>query len=63
MGQPFVQVGQSVAADTIVALIATADALNESPAEVAGALVRTLVTDGAHVDYGTSLMEITPETP
>jgi biotin carboxyl carrier protein len=62
-GQPFVQVGQSVTPDTVVALIATADALNEIPAECAGALARTLVTDGAHVDYGTALMEITPETP
>ncbi|WP_432358652.1 acetyl-CoA carboxylase biotin carboxyl carrier protein [Sporosarcina sp. UB5] len=52
---PYVQIGDSVKADSIVCIVEAMKLFNEIEAEVAGEIVEILVEDGQLVEYGQPL--------
>ncbi|WP_137392289.1 acetyl-CoA carboxylase biotin carboxyl carrier protein [Rhodoligotrophos defluvii] len=56
--QPFVQVGQQVAAGETVLIVEAMKTMNHIPAPHAGKVTAILVEDGAPVEYGEPLMII-----
>ena len=57
---PFVQVGDEVAADTVVAIIETMKLMNSVHAGTAGRVTRVCVDNGDFAPLGTALMMIEP---
>jgi len=57
---PFVQVGDEVAADTVVAIIETMKLMNSVHAGTAGRVTRVCVDNGDFAPLGTALMLIEP---
>ena len=57
---PFVQVGDEVAADTVVAIIETMKLMNSVHAGTAGRVTRVCVGNGEFAPLGTALMLIEP---
>lgn len=58
--QPFVEVGQTVQADSTVCIIEVMKLMNSIPAPVAGTVTHILVGDGEAVEYGQVLMVVDP---
>lgn len=58
--EPFVQVGDEVAADTVVAIIETMKLMNSVHAGTAGRVTRVCVDNGGFAPLGTALMLIEP---
>jgi acetyl-CoA carboxylase biotin carboxyl carrier protein len=58
--EPFVQVGDEVAADTVVAIIETMKLMNSVHAGTAGRVTRVCVDNGDFAPLGTALMLIEP---
>jgi acetyl-CoA carboxylase biotin carboxyl carrier protein len=58
--EPFVRVGSTVAADTIVCIVEAMKVFNEIPAGVGGVVREILVENGAPVDYGQPLFRVEP---
>lgn len=54
----FVNVGDSVSADTIVCLIEAMKVFNQIPAEKSGKITKILVNDGEPVEFGQPLFEL-----
>lgn len=57
---PFVKVGSSVKADTIVCIIEAMKVFNEIPAECSGTIVAALVENQQSVEYGQVLFHVDP---
>jgi acetyl-CoA carboxylase biotin carboxyl carrier protein len=57
---PFVTVGDTVAADTTVAIVEVMKLMNPVPAGVAGTVTEVCVTEGTMVEYGQTLLRIEP---
>ena len=57
---PFVTVGASVAADTVVCLIEAMKVFNEIKAETTGTIERVLVNNGDPVEFGQKLFLVRP---
>ena len=55
---PFVVVGDSVQADTVVCLVEAMKVFNQIQAETAGTIAEVLVEPGAAVEYGTPLFRL-----
>ena len=58
--EPFIQVGDEVAADTVVAIIETMKLMNSVHAGTAGRVTRVCVDNGDFAPLGTALMLIEP---
>ena len=54
--QPFVEVGQTVAAGQVVCIIEAMKLMNEIEAEVSGRVIKVCVEDGQPVEFGQVLM-------
>ena len=54
--QPFVEVGQTVAAGQVVCIIEAMKLMNEIEAEVSGKIVEICIEDGQPVEFGQVLM-------
>jgi acetyl-CoA carboxylase biotin carboxyl carrier protein len=59
---PFVQVGDEVAADTVVAIVETMKLMNSVHAGTAGRVARICVENGEFAPLGTTLLLIEPAT-
>lgn len=57
---PFVEVGDSVAAGQVLCIVEAMKLMNEIEAEVAGTIVEILIEDGKPVEYGDRLFRIEP---
>lgn len=57
---PFVEVGQSVEADTTVCIIEVMKLMNSIPAGARGVVIQILVGDAEAVEYGQVLMVVEP---
>ncbi|HTY92767.1 MAG TPA: biotin/lipoyl-containing protein, partial [Steroidobacteraceae bacterium] len=55
---PFVEVGATVEADTIVGIIEVMKLMNTVRAGAAGTVVEILAADGALVEFGETLMRL-----
>lgn len=55
---PFVKVGDKVAADTTVCIVEAMKVFNEIKAEIAGEIVEILVENGTPVQYGEPLFHV-----
>ena len=55
---PFVSVGSTVSADTVVCIIEAMKVFNQIPAEVSGRVVEVLVENGDPVEFGQPLFRI-----
>ena len=60
---PFVEVGDEVGADTVVAIIETMKLMNSVPAGASGRVARILVENGEFAPLGTALVHIEPDSP
>jgi acetyl-CoA carboxylase biotin carboxyl carrier protein len=60
---PFVEVGDEVGADTVVAIIETMKLMNSVPAGTSGRVARILVENGEFAPLGTALVHIEPDSP
>jgi len=58
--RPFVDVGQQVAAETIVCIIEVMKLMNSIPAGASGVVTQIAVADGEAVEYGQVLLVIEP---
>lgn len=56
--EPYVKVGDSVSASTIVCIIEAMKVFNEIPAEVSGKIVEVLVEDGEAVEFDKPLFRV-----
>ncbi|MEO1715592.1 MAG: acetyl-CoA carboxylase biotin carboxyl carrier protein [Planctomycetota bacterium] len=57
---PFVSVGESVSADTVVCIVEAMKVFNEIKAEAAGTIAKVLVENGQAVEFGQPLFMIKP---
>ncbi|MEO1535311.1 MAG: acetyl-CoA carboxylase biotin carboxyl carrier protein [Planctomycetota bacterium] len=57
---PFVSVGESVSADTVVCIVEAMKVFNEIKAEASGTIAKVLVENGAAVEFGQPLFMIKP---
>ncbi len=60
---PFVEVGDAVGADTVVAIIETMKLMNSVPAGTSGRVARILVENGEFAPLGAALVHIEPDSP
>jgi acetyl-CoA carboxylase biotin carboxyl carrier protein len=58
---PFVEVGDTVGADTVIAIIETMKLMNSVPAGTPGRVARILVENGAFAPLATALMLLEPD--
>lgn len=58
--KPFVEIGQSVAADTVLCIIEVMKLMNSIPARSAGVVTHILAEDGEPVEFGQPLLVIDP---
>ncbi len=59
---PFVEVGDAVGADTVVAIIETMKLMNSVPAGRSGRVARILVENGEFAPLGAALLHIEPDS-
>jgi acetyl-CoA carboxylase biotin carboxyl carrier protein len=59
---PFVEVGDAVGADTVVAIIETMKLMNSVPAGTSGRVARITVENGGFAPLGATLLLIQPDT-
>ncbi len=57
---PFVKVGSTVKADTVVCIIEAMKVFNQIPAEISGTITEVLVNNGDAVEYGQPLFRVKP---
>lgn len=57
---PFVTVGSTVKADTIVCIVEAMKVFNQIPAEVSGTIVEVLVANGDPVEFNQPLFRVKP---
>jgi acetyl-CoA carboxylase biotin carboxyl carrier protein len=57
---PYVTIGSAVDAKTVVCIIEAMKVFNPIPAEIAGTIVKVLVSNGQVVEYGQPLFEVKP---
>ncbi|QKK10077.1 MAG: hypothetical protein HND58_03060 [Planctomycetota bacterium] len=57
---PFVAVGKSVSADSVVCLVEAMKVFNEIKAECSGTIERVLVNSGDSVEFGQKLFLVKP---
>jgi len=57
---PFVKVGDSVTADTVVCIVEAMKLFNKISAKVSGTIAKVLVTDGDAVEYGQPMFLVKP---
>lgn len=57
---PFVQVGDSVTADTVIGIIEVMKLMNSVPAGIAGTVTEIVVENGQLVEHGQTLLRIRP---
>ncbi|MCA9091818.1 MAG: acetyl-CoA carboxylase biotin carboxyl carrier protein, partial [Planctomycetaceae bacterium] len=57
---PFVTVGSTVKADTIVCIVEAMKVFNQIPAEVSGTVVEVLVANGDPVEFNQPLFRVKP---
>ncbi len=57
---PFVQVGDSVTADTVVCVIEAMKVMNEIKAGLAGTVEKVLVSNGEAVEFGQPMFQVRP---
>jgi acetyl-CoA carboxylase biotin carboxyl carrier protein len=55
---PYVEVGQSVAEDTVVCIIEAMKVMNEIRAEIKGVIAEILVENGTAVQFGQPLFRV-----
>lgn len=55
---PFVKVGSTVKADTVVCIIEAMKVFNQIPAEISGTITEVLVNNGDAVEYGQPLFRV-----
>jgi acetyl-CoA carboxylase biotin carboxyl carrier protein len=60
---PFVEIGDAVGADTVVAIIETMKLMNSVHAGAPGRVARIIVRNGEFAPLGTTLMLIEPDSP
>ena len=60
---PFVEVGDAVGADTVVAIIETMKLMNSVPAGTSGRVARILVENGDFAPLGAALLHIESDSP
>jgi acetyl-CoA carboxylase biotin carboxyl carrier protein len=60
---PFVEVGDAVGPDTVVAIIETMKLMNSVPAGTSGRVARIVLENGELAALGTTLMLIEPDSP
>jgi acetyl-CoA carboxylase biotin carboxyl carrier protein len=58
--EPYVEVGSTVNAHTVICVIEAMKVMNEIKAEVDGTIVEVLVTNGQAVEYGQVLFRVRP---
>jgi acetyl-CoA carboxylase biotin carboxyl carrier protein len=58
--EAFVQIGQTVKKGQVVCIVEAMKLMNEIEAESGGKVVEILVKDGEHVEYGQSLIRLSP---
>ena len=56
----FVEVGDNIAADTVVCMVEAMKLFNEIEAEVTGKIVKILIEDGTPVEFGQPLFLVDP---
>lgn len=59
--EPFIQIGQKIAADQIVCILEAMKLFNETEAGIAGEIVSILAKDGDFVEYGQPLFVVKPD--
>jgi acetyl-CoA carboxylase biotin carboxyl carrier protein len=59
--EPYVEVGSTVTAHTVVCIIEAMKVMNEIKAEVEGTVVEVLVSNGQAVEYGQVLFRVRPD--
>ncbi len=59
--EPYVDVGTQVSPQTVVCIIEAMKVMNEIKAEIAGTIVKIMVTSGQAVEYGQVLFKVKPE--
>lgn len=59
---PFVTVGDSVEADTVIGIVEAMKLMNRITAQRCGVVAAVLVADGQAVEYGQPLIELAPAT-
>ena len=57
----YVEVGSTVEPQTVVCIVEAMKVMNEIKAEVSGAIVEVLVTNGQAVEYGQVLFKVKPD--
>jgi acetyl-CoA carboxylase biotin carboxyl carrier protein len=55
---PFIKIGDTVEVGTVLCIVEAMKLMNEIESEVAGEIVKKLVTNGQPVEYGQSLFVI-----
>ena len=58
---PFVQVGDRVAADTVIGIIEVMKLMNSVPAGIAGTVTEIVAPNGELVEHGAALIRIQPD--
>ena len=58
---PFVKIGDAVEAGTVLCIVEAMKLMNEIESDVAGGIVKKLVTNGQPVEYGQALFAIRPK--
>jgi acetyl-CoA carboxylase biotin carboxyl carrier protein len=56
--EPFVKIGSTVTAETIVCIVEAMKLMNEIPAEISGEIVKIYVDNGQPVEYGQPLFAV-----
>ena len=59
--EPYVEVGSTVNAQTVVCIIEAMKVMNEIKADTSGTVVEILVTNGQAVEYGQALFKVRPD--
>jgi acetyl-CoA carboxylase biotin carboxyl carrier protein len=59
--EPYVEVGSHIEPQTVVCIIEAMKVMNEIKAEISGAIVEILVTNGQAVEYGQVLFKARPD--
>jgi acetyl-CoA carboxylase biotin carboxyl carrier protein len=60
---PFVEIGDAVSADTVIAIIETMKLMNSVPAGTPGRVARILLENGEFAPLGATLLLIEPDSP
>jgi acetyl-CoA carboxylase biotin carboxyl carrier protein len=58
--ESYVEVGDTVTADTVVCIVEAMKVMNEIKAEMSGVITEILVEDGSPVEFGQALFRVRP---